>query len=189
MRSKLKTTWRVLKWLGISLLAYYLTFGDGWRDLTFGRFHRKAQTMFSDTSGVTEVRVYLLMGREAQRTASVFPIRPYGTTEPVCGEIVLTGDQLGKFLDHWHWQSPSYWRQALCHDPAYGFRLYRGPLLMTETSICWHCSNFYVDMWPLGASWYGFDSESKPAQDLLIFCDKLLPYARPPVKNKEPEKR
>jgi len=188
MKSKLRVVWKVLKWTGICLFLYYLTLGEGWKDLTMGRFHRKAQTLFSDTSGVTEARIYLLMGRQDQETKDTFPIRPYGRHDPICGEVRLTGNELREFLDHWRWQSPAYLRRALCHEPAYGFRLYKGPFLSVETSICWHCSNYYVDMWPVGAGWYGFDSESKSAQELLSFCDKLIPYAKPSAKAMSPEK-
>lgn len=187
MKSRLRFAWRVLKWTGICLLLYYLTLGEGWKDLTLGRFHRKAHTLFSDTSGVTEARIFLLMGREDQQTKETFPIRPYGRQDPICGEARLKGDQLRGFLDQWERQSPSYWKQALCHEPAYGFRLYRGSSLVAETSVCWHCSNYYVDMWPIGASWYGFDAESKSAKELLAICDKLLPYRRPPEPKKTAE--
>jgi len=159
-------------------IGFYLVLGEGWKDVTLGRFHRKAQGMFADVGGVTEARIYLLMGTKEQQTQENFPIRPYGTTEPVCGSIALTGEKLGAFLDLWSWQSPAQLRQALCHEPAYGFRLYRGNNFDAETSVCWECSNFYVEVWHFGSGWYGFDADSKIAKDLLNFCDSLLPYAR-----------
>ena len=178
MRPRLQKCIRVLPWLLLLIIGFYLALGEGWKDVTSGRFHRKAQGMFADVGGVTEARIYLLMGTNEQQTKETFPIRPYGTTEPVCGSATLTGEKLEAFLDLWRWQSPAQWRQALCHDPAYGFRLYRGTKLVAETSICWECSNFYVEVWPLGSGWYGFDADSKIAKDLLSHCDSLLPYAR-----------
>lgn len=178
MRPRLQKCIRLLPWLLLLTIGFYLVLGEGWKDVTLGRFHRKAQGMFADVGGVTEARIYLLMGTNEQQTQETFPIRPYGTTEPVCGSITLTGQKLGAFLDLWSWQSPAQWRQALCHEPAYGFRLYRGNNLVAETSVCWECSNFYVEVWPFGSGWYGFDADSKIAKDLLNYCDSLLPYAR-----------
>lgn len=189
MNAKLKAICRVTKWLGFAGLLYYLVLAEGWKDMTFGRFHRKAQTMFSDVQDVTEARIYLLMGTEEQRqkAATTFPIRPYDRNARVCGEVTLTGDRLESFLEFWRWQLPGYERSALCHEPAYGFRLYRGSSLIAETSICWGCSNYYVEVWPFGAGWYGFDAEAKQAKELLSFCDQLLPYER--YEEKVPEKK
>lgn len=186
--TKLKKAWRVTKWLGVAGIAYYLVLAEGWKDLVFGRFHRKAQTMFSDVRGVTEARIYLLMGTEKQKESATatFPIRPYHQDDPVCGEVRLMGDQLTAFLESWNWQRPAFGQGAGCHEPAYGFRLYRGPFLIKETSICWGCSNFYVSIAPFVAGLYGFDANSKQGQHLLNFCDKLLPYARD---EKVPEKK
>jgi len=187
MRPRLQQCIRSLPWLLLVIIGLHLVFCEGWKDVTFGRFHRKAQGIFSDVGGITEARIYLLMGTKEQQTKEAFPIRPYGISEPACGSIVLTGDKLHAFLNLWRWQSPSWGRQALCHAPAYGFRLYRASTLVAETSICWHCSNFYVDVWPFGSGWYGFDADSKIAQELLNHCDSLLPYARskesPPASN------
>ena len=185
MRSRFQLLLRSLPWLLLAGVAFYLTLGEGWKDVTYGRFHRKAHAMFSDVRGITEARVYLLMGRPEQQTAETFPIRPYDTSEPVCGSIVLTGKELEEFINLWSYQSASQDRQALCHDPAYGFRLYRGSRLVAETSLCWTCSNFYVSCWPFGSGWYGFDADSKYAKQLLSYCDGLLPYHRA----KEPEKK
>jgi hypothetical protein len=178
MRRLLTVVFRVLPWLLLLLVALYFTVGEGWKDAIRGRFHRKAHEMFSDVRGITEARIYLLMGKKEQETQEVFPIRPYGTNSPVCGSATLTGEKLDAFLRLWSYQSPSEMRQGLCHDPAYGFRLYRGSRLMAETSVCWHCNNYYVEVWPLGSGWYGFEADSKFAIELLNLCDSLLPYDR-----------
>jgi hypothetical protein len=179
MKSKLQKVLRVLPWFVLLLISIYFFFGEGWKDVTLGRFHRKAQAMFSETENITEARIYLIMGTKEQQTKETFPIRPYRLEAPVCGSVSLTGEKLEAFLKLWQWQSPSYWRQALCHHPVYGFRLYRGTTLASETSICWKCHNYYVEVFPFVSSWYGFDSDSKVAKELLNYCDGLLPYARP----------
>ncbi len=68
MRLKLQKCIRVLPWLLLLIIGCYLALGEGWKDVTLGRFHRKAQEMFADVGGVTEARVYLLMGTKEQRT-------------------------------------------------------------------------------------------------------------------------
>lgn len=187
MKSFWKKLWKVLKWGALVLAVCYMTFGGGLKDMTLGRYHRKAHAVFSDVHGVTEARIYLLMGTEEQRTAKTFPGRPYGDNEPIYGEVALTGEQLKEFLDHWRWQTPIYGAQALCHHPAYGFRLYKGRSLAAETGVCWDCFNYDVNIWPFVSAWYGFDSESEQAKELLNFCDQLLPYKRSETdKGKEP---
>jgi hypothetical protein len=169
---------RLLPWLLLLVIALYFTSGERWKDATIGRFHRKAHEMFSDVEGITEARIFLLMGTKEQQTEESFPIRPYRSTVPVFGSVTLTGEKLDAFLRLWSYQSACRMRQALCHDPAYGFRLYRGSRLMAETSLCWHCQNYYVETWPVGSSWYGFEADDKYAIELLNHCDALLPYAR-----------
>ncbi|MCW5558984.1 MAG: hypothetical protein KIT22_14280 [Verrucomicrobiae bacterium] len=168
----------VLSWMALCIAALYLIFGQGWKDITLGRLHRKAHEIFSDVDGITEARIYLLMGTKGRETMETFPIRPYGRNHSIFGNVTLTGDRLSVFLNLWRSQSPAQLRRALCHDPVYGFRLYRGGRLVSETSICWHCNNYYVTAWPLRSSWYGFEADSETAQALLSFCDDLLPYAR-----------
>lgn len=186
MPAKLFRLLAVAAWVIIGLAVIHLTAFDGWQDLTIGRFHRRAHEMFTHVEGVTEARIYRLMGTKAQPTSETFPIRPYDTSVPVCGSVTLTGAPLAAFLDHWRVQSPSQWRQGLCHDPAYGFRLYRGGRLIAETSICWQCNNFYIEAWPFGSGWYGLDTGLDSSQKLLTFCDGLLPYHRSEKKPSKP---
>lgn len=169
----------ILPWLLLAVIACYFVLLAGWRDATSGRFHRKALELFSDIHEVTSVEIFLLTGEESQRSVATFPIRPYGRDHPVYGSKTLSGDELDEFLGLWRIQEPSYWRQALCHYPVYGFRLYRGGSLIGETSICWECRNFYVTAYPGWSEWYGFIAHSKGALALLEFCDQQLPYKRP----------
>lgn len=119
------------------------------------------------------------MGEETAQEDTTFPIRPYGKTHPIYGSVDLTGDELEQFLNVWRYQEPNYWRQAMCHFPAFGFRLYEGDSLVAETSICWKCSNYYVTAYPGMSGWYGFVADSENAKALLDFCDARLPYKRP----------
>lgn len=158
-------------------MGIYLTVLGGWKDATQGRFHRKAFDLFQDTGGVTSAKLYLLMG-EGAGTGETFPNRPYGNRHPVHGSIELSGAELEEFLGLWELQEPDLRQQALCHQAAYGFRLYRGGRLVGETSVCWKCSNYYVTVYPGVAGWYGFAADSGAGQALLAFCDARLPYPR-----------
>jgi hypothetical protein len=174
-RSKFRRS-SIFAWSVLALIALYMAFFGGWADLTVGRYHRRAHEVFN-VAGVTEVRVYLLAGSAGQSTSGTFPIRPYSQSAPVYGTVTLTGPQLEEFKSRWETQVPSEGMQALCHSPAYGFRLYRGTRLVVETSVCWGCSNYTVDVWPFQSNFYGF-AQTEAAQELLSFCDKLLPYSR-----------
>lgn len=178
MKRFLKKLSTILTWIALLLVIGYLTYGEGWKDLTLGRFLRKSDTIFSDVSDVTKVKIYLLMGSDEQRSTETFPIPSNGTNDPVYGEVMLTGEQLEEFLKHWRWQTPVNGGGAMCHHPPYGFRLYKGSILVTETSVCWECSNYTVSVWPFVSTYQGFDSSGEQAQDLLNFCDNLLAYNR-----------
>jgi len=178
---------RILFGLILLAIAIHLVLFEGWRDLTIGRFHRKANEAFSRIEGITEAKIYLLQGDGSPSTSETFPIRPYNEDDSIFGSVTLKGSGLQDFLKVWQYQEVSYWRQAMCHTPAYGFRLFRGRQLAFETSMCWHCNNFYVAVWPFGSGWYGFNAETKQAKELLAFCEKQFPGQRQGT-NVTPEK-
>ena len=68
--------------------------------------------------------------------------------------LVACRDQTVKLLQQPYLEGP------LCHFPIHGIRLFRGEKLLFETSLCWHCSNYFIE-YPDDyetASWVGFDS-------------------------------
>jgi hypothetical protein len=171
-----------LFWVLLLIAAFgYFYVLDGWRDLTDGRLHRKAQDLFSyfESDGVTEVRIYLLQGTPGKATSESFPGGDGDAA--IYGSITLTGEELESFLSIWHYQMINHATYGLCHDPAYGFRFYKGTRLFGETSVCWACKNFSVRVWPFqDPQLYGFDASGKAGQDLLNFCDSRQPYYRRP---------
>ena len=61
---------------------------------------------------------------------------------------------------------------AMCHFPIHGIRLFRGEDIIFKTSICWKCSNYYLE-YPddfRTASWVGF-----MGKQLREFLFKELP--------------
>ena len=158
------------------LSAYYLVFCDGFVDLVQGRHRRVVLAFFDEVEGVDEARIYLIQGEG--KSDGTFPIRPYNREDPTYGSVNLKGAELAEFLGLWISQQGNASGGAMCHDPAYGFRLYRRGSLVRETSMCWHCWNFYLSPYPGETTWAGFDAESADGKKLLEFCDTRLPYKR-----------
>ncbi len=166
-RSRLKFLNRSAWLLLLAGAVYYFYFCEGWRDVTVGRKHRKANDLFTEVEGITEVRIQLLATGPAKERAG----------EP--DTVTLTGYDVGDFLGIWRYQHPSELMSAFCHEPAYRIQLYRGSRMVAETWMCWMCSNFSLEVWPSGETvLYGFDAKGKSGQRLLEFCDNLLPYWR-----------
>jgi hypothetical protein len=56
---------------------------------------------------------------------------------------------------------------VLCHFPIHGLRIYARNELLFETSICWHCRNYYFE-----DEWKGL---SEDAKDLRALLDDFMP--------------
>jgi len=85
----------------------------------------------------------------------------------------LTGDAIVQCRNHTvSLLKEPYLPGAMCHFPIHGLRLFRGGELIFETSLCWHCSNYYLE-YPDDydeASWVGFGTNGIEA-----FLKKELP--------------
>jgi hypothetical protein len=175
MRAKFLKAFRILPWLLLVLVAAYLYFADGWKDLTIGRCDRLANHFFRTDSDheITEVTIGLLGGTPEQQSHG----------GPGSRSITLKGQDLIDFLDCWHYQEVNKWGGGFCHDPPYIFHFFQGEKLLITTTLCWHCSNFSFNPgWPFESTFYGFNPDSQQAKKLLAFCDARLPYYRPPPK-------
>ena len=183
MRAKLLKAFCILFGLLGMLLVGYLVIGGGWQDLIFGLRNREGLETFHQDSlpygdDITEVRIYLLQGREDEATMKNFP-----GEHAIFAQTTVTGTELGAFMDLWHEQRASDWLSAgTCHNPAYGFRLYHGSKLVRELSMCWMCNSYHLQNRLLGTQAFGFNCHSPEAKKLLAFCDARLPYYRPPLK-------
>lgn len=144
-----------------------------WREL------QAAKRVFSDVSDVTRIEIFRMKGDKTDITTTTFPVRPYGKDYSTYGSAVLDGQQAEGFLSVWRRQQVAMNMQALCHYPTYGFRFYRENDIVTETSICWFCSNYFFRSIDDGYSWAGFDSSNSESNELLRLCDSILPYERP----------
>jgi hypothetical protein len=90
-------------------------------------------------------------------------ISPYKTYSKILQQKKLKGNsmtecrkQTVKLI-----QEP-YLAGPMCHFPIHGVRLYRDEEVIFETSLCWHCSNYFI-AYPddyEDASWVGFASDN-----------------------------
>lgn len=153
---------------------------NGAEDYALGRIERIAGQTFDD---VDRVEIFLLARPPGATEQGTFPVRPYGREYPVYGHATLSGDDATQAAELWSYTLKDPRIQAMCHEPPYGIRMFSGTRLRFESSICWGCSNFYVEGFPGQYMWYGFDADSKGATDLLALFDSKLPYPKP-KKNK-----
>ena len=112
-----------------------------------------------------------------------FPIRPYNAYSRILDKKTLNGSDAEALATLWRSQIFGRDYQSLCHEPVYGFRFYHGSTLKFETSVCFHCSNFYVTGRG-GSGWWGFDSKSAQAEQLLKRLEEIFPALVPKPKIK-----
>ena len=181
MKKRFLTVLKIFPWLALLLVMVYLVFWGGLYDFVNGRIHRLAHSTFAepayrmDEPEITRVEIFLLSGDDAEAHNEIFSVSLFAPKAIVYDRISLPTEAIKPFLTLWTQQKIDYWGGSMCHDPVYGFRFYKGDQLVQETAICWHCSNFQIDDPIVGGVTYGFDAESESGQQLLEFCDQLLP--------------
>jgi hypothetical protein len=101
-----------------------------------------------------------------------FPIIPYQSQSRILSRKVLTADERQLLLPPLQAtvgvEKNTY--GAMCHFPIHGIRAWVGKEILFQTSVCWHCSNFYVEYPIGGALWTGLSTP-----DLKLICERLLP--------------
>ena len=106
-----------------------------------------------------------------------FPNRPHNTFIKVLEQRTLKGRQAEELTELWRSQTfaerPGQY-QALCHDPVFGLKFYRGSVLKFETTVCFDCGNFSLTAWGKSGYW-GFDVGTKEAAGLLETLLNLFP--------------
>jgi len=160
--------------LGAGTVVFVTVF-DGARILIRGGLETRVHKAFYQTYDVTKVKVYRLGEMSKTYVGDTFPILPYNTSAIIEGVIELEGESLTIFKEMWRGMSPGYSYQALCHDPVFAVEFFEGQKRVFRTSICWHCSNFYVEILPGTGSWYGFDSSSSGAKSVLKYFEEKIP--------------
>ena len=105
------------------------------------------------------------------KESSSFPIRAYGSRTPILGHVTVTGEKLLGIRDSFLSATTPGFLQYLCHHPIYGLRFYRGANLLAETSICFHCNNFYA----LKEGRYYWMALADLSEDFQKRLEELLP--------------
>jgi hypothetical protein len=77
---------------------------------------------------------------------NLFPLRPYGNkTCYFSKQTTVKADDYDRFRALFSLLGKNvYGEQYMCHNPAYGLRLYGEETLIFETSLCFECKNWYI---------------------------------------------
>ncbi|MFT6180581.1 MAG: hypothetical protein ACI9NQ_001532 [Paracoccaceae bacterium] len=102
-----------------------------------------------------------------------FFIKPYGAYSKILKKKEVGSDLLKGFRSGVieMFKEPVMGPGPFCHYPIHGIRLYIEGELFFETSLCWHCGNYFMSM--TGAwdgMWVGFKGEK-----LEAFLKKEMP--------------
>jgi len=153
-----------------------------WRPLVRAYYVQCVDDVTVSLPSCDRVEVYHLGGRVSKGDVTDFPVRPYGNYTRILDRKTLTGSDAESLAALWRSQAFGWKHQAMCHDPAYGVRFYRGSSLKFETSVCFRCSNFYVTA--VGESgWWGFDAKTPQAANLLARLEQIFPASVPKSKD------
>ena len=88
----------------------------------------------------------------------------------------LNGAPAKKLAAIWREQALSYEEQGMCHEPVYGLRFFAGEKLKFEGTLCFHCHNFYTELFSRFGLYWGFDVDSPAGKDLWRELDAAVPY-------------
>lgn len=105
---------------------------------------------------------------QSDERSSYFFISPYRKFSKIIDSKTIAGDSINSLSEVFSGllatpDDPG----PLCHFPSHGIRFFGGDSLVFETSLCWHCSNYFVK-YPddyQTATWVGF--QNSPMEALL----------------------
>lgn len=168
----------VLPWLLLLPFVIHLLLFDGWKDVTIGRLARKAGKVFYEVSDVSKVEMFRILDDDTESEPESFFSNPSGGSYRASNKIELTGENLREFLNLWSRQEIIPGMNSMCHSPAYGVRLIHTDGKQTETTLCWECSNFGVEVYPGLAGTFYFQADEPVGRQLLRLCDRKLPVLK-----------
>ena len=106
---------------------------------------------------------------------ATFPIHPYDKETKILKARTVPAKDVRKWCDALaKMVKASGASGALCHFPIHGVRVYQGNQLFFETSLCWHCNNYYFCYGPNGtdSGWAGL---FEGAKDIHALFDDFMP--------------
>lgn len=148
----MRTAFR-LWWLWLSLVSVVV--GFIWFALPDGRTsEQRLRDQTSNLPSVSIAELYVLDESQKVSAGQGFPIRPYGHEVAVVSQKTLSGLAAEELAQIWRSREFSC-GGALCHYPVYGLRFRSGRRVVLETSICWECTNFFVEANAGTYNWQG----------------------------------
>ena len=107
--------------------------------------------------------------------ARTFPIRPYKISAAILKRKVLTAGEIASLMPELQSTITALDGNvmAACHDPIHAVRVYIGENVVFETSICYHCNNFYMTYPFDDAHW---ECLSNPKFQAIM--EKLMPFPK-----------
>lgn len=183
MRLKTKILWTGLAALLLLFFVNFPKIKHHLQILRLGEMYYRVEQVTENLPQVDKVEINLLEdaakdpseaspdGYAKQSGPNLFPVYGYGRFDRILSTSVVTGSDAEQIAELWRTLHFSRGFSALCHYPAYGLRFYHGSTLLFETSVCWKCSNFSIKSF----GFWGFDTESHTATNLLIQLEKHVP--------------
>jgi hypothetical protein len=148
------------------------------RKSEWDKITRKYKRYTSELPQVTTVQLSRISRTSAEQgpppNAKYFPVHDHKKSAIIHAQTNLVGANALQIADEWRSLEFGWEYQALCHEPAYGLRFYRGKKLLFETSVCWECHNFTVR-----DGFMGFHATAPPAQRFLQSLNRHLPISAP----------
>ena len=175
----MKRSVRVFLILSSVLLAVGTVAALNWPRLLLAYAGWSVQNTAAGVSVCDRVEVFRLDGLTDADSTHGFPIRPgHKEYSRILDRRTLTGADADQITQLWRSQNFGLEYESLCHQPAYGFRFYRGESLRFETSVCFRCSSFTVTLFGEEGQW-GFDTTTTRAQELLARLQWVFPGNMP----------
>ena len=108
--------------------------------------------------------------------AHTFPILPYESSATILKRKELTAEEIASLMPELQTTITSLGEGAMaaCHEPIHAVRVYIGETVVFETSICYHCNNFYMTYPFDGAHW-----ECLTSPKFQAIMEKLMPFPKP----------
>lgn len=123
---------------------------------------------------VDQVKIVALSAREEIEPKRGYETPGTHTSYPFLSQTTVSGSDAEELALLWRRLS---FRSAvgLCHSPPYALQFSSAGKVLLETSVCWHCENFYIGGPDGKPKMYGFIGEHKAGQNLLNKLRKILP--------------
>ncbi|MDZ4406237.1 hypothetical protein [Prosthecobacter sp.] len=144
-------------------------------EVLHGMYRRRMAQLITSATRVEVLLLDFSFGEEkrAKPALQVFEIKPYSKNTPVLASHFCTPkerEELLPVLSNAIGGQPHI-GGAACHFPIHGLRVWIGPEIAFETSICWYCSNFIME-YGRGAAW---ENHTDGFRDLKTLLMRLMP--------------